>query len=266
MILRGHVFSRKLEMETGISVVGPNDFGSGRPYRVAYLLHGLCGRSGDWTDYSMLPVYAQKGDTLFVMPEAARSFYADQKCGQSYFAYLVDELPEICRSLFNISAERERTAIIGASMGGYGALKAALSRPGQYGCCCAFSSPCLFLNDYLGARNRAGGAEEVEAELGTQLAKDFRAAFGDPFELSPGNDLLGLARGLGGRAPKPSIYAACGKSDPFRAENGRFAGELKSLDFDISYEEWEGGHDFAFFDAALRKAIEFFSLDWKREL
>jgi S-formylglutathione hydrolase FrmB len=257
MILRGHVFSRKLEMETGISVVCPNVFGTGKPYKVAYLLHGLCGRSGDWIDYSMLPVYAQDGDTLFVMPEAARSFYADQKYGQNYFDYIVDELPEICRSLFNISAERERTAIIGASMGGYGALKAALSRPGQYGFACAFSSPCLFLNEYLGARNRAGNAEGLEAELGPQLAQDFRAAFGEPFELSPGNDILGLARGLAGRAPKPSIYAACGKADPFRAENGRFAGEMRSLDFDFSYEEWEGKHDFRFFDEALRRAIAF---------
>jgi len=257
MILHGHVFSRKLEMETGISVVGPNVFGTGKPYRVAYLLHGLCGRSGDWADYSMLPVYAQEGDTLFIMPEAARSFYADQKYGQRYFSYLVDELPEICKSLFNICAERESTAIIGASMGGYGALKAALSRPGQYGFACAFSSPCLFLNEYLAGQNREGSAEGLEAELGGQLARDFRAAFGEPFELSPGNDILGLARGLEGRAPKPSIYAACGKSDPFQAENSRFAGEMKALDFRFTYEEWEGKHDFRFFDEALKKAIAF---------
>jgi putative tributyrin esterase len=258
MILRGHVFSQKLEMETGVSVVGPNVFGTGKPYRVAYLLHGLCGRSGDWIDYSMLPVYAQNGDTLFIMPEAARSFYTDQKYGQKYFGYIVDELPEICRSLFNICAERERTAIIGSSMGGYGALKAALSRPGQYGFACAFSSPCLFLNEYLESQNHVKKPAGMEADLGGQLARDFHAAFGEPFELSPGNDILGLAKGLEGGAPKPAIYAACGKADPFLPENRRFAEEMKALDFHFTYEEWEGAHDFRFFDEALKKAIAFF--------
>jgi hypothetical protein len=32
---------------------------------------------------------------------------------------------------------------------------------------------------------------------------------------------------------------------------------MRSLDFDFSYEEWEGKHDFRFFDEALRRAIAF---------
>jgi len=47
MILRGNFFSQKLEMETSITIVAPNKFYS-QPYKVVYLLHGLCGRSGDW--------------------------------------------------------------------------------------------------------------------------------------------------------------------------------------------------------------------------
>lgn len=60
MILRGHFFSSTLEMETGISLLLPKTDGERRPYKVVYLLHGLCGRSGDWIDYTMLPALADQ--------------------------------------------------------------------------------------------------------------------------------------------------------------------------------------------------------------
>ena len=60
------------------------------------------------------------------------------KYGLPYFSYLTEELPTICKSIFRISADREHTAVMGGSMGGYGALKCALSKPEQYGMCAAF--------------------------------------------------------------------------------------------------------------------------------
>jgi hypothetical protein len=32
---------------------------------------------------------------------------------------------------------------------------------------------------------------------------------------------------------------------------------MKALSFDFSYEEWDGGHDWAFFDQALKKGLAF---------
>ena len=93
---------------------------------MAYLLHGLCGDSATWVDDSMLPVYAREGRTIFILPDAARSFYSDMRHGPRYFTYLVEELPQLCKAVFQIAARREDTAILGASMGGYGALKCAV--------------------------------------------------------------------------------------------------------------------------------------------
>ncbi len=61
-------------METGITIIAPGDYNRDQPFQVVYLLHGLCGRSGDWVDYTMLPAYANQYQTLFVMPDGARSF------------------------------------------------------------------------------------------------------------------------------------------------------------------------------------------------
>lgn len=69
MLLEGNVFSGTLELNTGIAVVSPNHLNVGGNYKVAYLLHGLGGNNRDWIDFTMLPVYANEYDTIFVMPE-----------------------------------------------------------------------------------------------------------------------------------------------------------------------------------------------------
>ena len=102
MILRGTVFSKTLEKDTGITIVTPSDLKQDRPYRVAYLLHGLCGDSATWVDNSMLPVYAREGHTIYILPDAVRSFYTDMRYGSRYFTYVTEELPVLCKQVFQI--------------------------------------------------------------------------------------------------------------------------------------------------------------------
>jgi len=260
MILRGNVFSKVLEMDTGITIVAPNEFNTVGAYKVAYLLHGLCGNNGTWADYSMLPAYAAFGKTIYVMPEVARSFYTDMRYGFKYFSYITEELPDICKSVFNISADREDTAIIGCSMGGYGALKCALSKPKQYGMCGTFSSACLFLKEGLDNQRENGTEPEFISTYGEKLIEDFVFAFGADLEWKPEDEILELAKGISNNQIKPIIYAACGTEDYLQGDNARFNEEMKNLNFDFTYEEWKGMHDFTFFNEALKKAIDKFAL------
>lgn len=257
MILRGSVFSRILEMETGLTIIGPQR-GKAREYQVVYLLHGLCGKSGDWADYTMLPAYANDYNILFIMPEVARSFYTDMKYGQHFFSYVADELPELCKNVFNISAKREDTAVIGASMGGYGALKCALTRPEIYGYSAAFSAPCLFLKEGLDKQRKEGSTEDFRTMFGERLINDFEAIFGNDLVWKPQDEILELAKRINGKDTKPKIYTACGTKDFFYYDNMRFSEEMKQLDFDFTYEEWDGIHDWYFFNEALRKALNFY--------
>ena len=260
MILRGTVFSTVLEMDTGITIVTPSDCHSEEPYKVAYLLHGLCGNNDAWADDSMLPVHAREGHTIYVMPDAGRGFYTDMRFGPRYFTYIVDELPVICKSVFRISAKREDTAILGASMGGYGALKCALTRPEQYGMCGAFSSACLFLREGLEEQREHGGDPVFIRRYGERLLADFEAIFGRNLDWKPEYEILELAKRIKDRTDKPAVYMACGSNDPFRASHVRFQKEMRPLGFDLLYEEWKGIHDFFFFDESLRRAIRRFSL------
>ena len=256
MILRGSVYSRALRMETGIAVLTPGDFTGDRPYRVCYLLHGLCGGNGDYLNYTMLPWYAARLGTVFIMPEVARSFYADMRRGQKYFTYVAEELPRIAGRLFNISSARSDTAVAGCSMGGYGALKCALSYPERYGYCAAFSSSCLFLQEDLASLATPEGAAAARDAFGEQLSIDFAAAFGEDLEWRREDDLLALARGIDDAAEKPELFLACGDKDPFLAGNRRFSGDIRDAGFKVVYRESPGEHNWMFFDTALRSALE----------
>ncbi len=256
MFLQGSFFSRILGMETGITVVAPDDPGGPVPSPVVYLLHGLCGRSSDWVNYTMLPVFAAEYRLTFIMPEGARSFYADMRNGQQYFSYLTGELPDRCAALFQLSHKREETAIIGASMGGFGALRAALSLPERYGFCAAFSPPCLFLEEGLNEMRSPATRTDVITAWGEQIVRDFQGIFGERLEWSPEYELTDLAAKAAGEPVKPEIYLACGREDPLYPMNHRFYEIVQGLDLPATFEEWAGSHDWFFFNEALQRVLK----------
>ena len=259
MRLSGTVYSNILEMDTPISVVTPNNLTKEQPYKVAYILHGLRGNASSWLDYSMLPVYAMGGNTIYILPDAGRSFYSDMKHGFRYFTFITEELPRICRSVFNISADRENTAVMGASMGGYGALKCALTKPEQYGLCGAFSSGCLFIKNDL-ALMREHGLEAAAQIWGPQLANDIPSAFGDDLEWKPEYELTELAKSAKQKGILPKIYMTCGTEDKFYPDHVSFCKELDGIGVDYIFEQWQARHDFLCFDEALKRTVFKFGL------
>jgi len=257
MILRGYYGSGTLHSSVNIQFIVP-DRGAG-PYRVVYLLHGLHGNQGTWIDNTTLPYFCKNYNIVFVIPEAGRSFYCNQKYGRKYFSFISEELPQISKNIFNISARREDTAVMGCSMGGYGALKLALSKPEQYGFCGAIATACAYLKPILdGLRADADsyrnkGAEEAE------ILNDLYAIYGDDLEYLPENDISALIKNFPEGKPMPKIYATCGTEDDLRGENLRLRDDMRGTAFDFTYEEWPGGHEWYFFNDALKKTLEFWN-------
>jgi len=257
MILRGNFLSSALHMSTNIQIYIPDHVNV--PYRVVYLLHGLHGDQGAWLDNSMLPVYAKEYNAIFVMPEVGRSFYFNLKYGRRNFDYVSDELPALIRKNFNISTKREDTAAIGCSMGGYGALRLALVKPEQFGFCGAISPACLYFKPMLDAlRKDPDSYLEAGAET-HEVLKDLNNAFGESLEYRKDYDIIELVKDFPGGKPRPKIYITCGTEDSLRKENLAFADQMKNGDFDFTYEEWSGGHEWYFFNEALKKTLEFWN-------
>ena len=255
MILRGDFSSEVLHMNTNIQVFVPDKVEP--PYRVVYLLHGLHGNQGTWLDYSMLPYYARDYNAVFVMPEAGRSFYLNLKYGRKYHDYVSEELPSVCSKIFSISAEAKDTAAMGCSMGGYGALRLALKRPDRFGFCGSIAPACLYFIPMLDGLRKDGESYRKTSSEAEEILIDFYTTYGDDLEYNPDYDISVLVKNFPACMKKPVIYVTCGTEDDLRKENLLFRDSMKDSGFDYTYEEWSGGHDWYFFNEALKKTLEF---------
>ena len=231
--------------------------GKSGPYRVAYLLHGLHGDQGSWLDNTMLPVFAGKYNVVFVMPEVTRSFYLNLIYGRRYYDFVSEELPRICRGIFNLSDRREDTAAIGCSMGGYGALKLALSKPYQFGFCGAISPACLYFKPMLDALRKDPGPYLKTGPEAREILADLYSAYGTGLEYREENEIMELVKSFPADKPRPKIYTTCGTEDDLRKDNLSFRDEMKDMEFEYNYEEWKGAHEWYFFNEALKKTLEF---------
>lgn len=244
----GSIKSDALGMRTNLTIITPADILNAPEHgKVVYLLHGLSDDAFAWEQNAQLPQLADTYNLTFILPEVQRSFYTDMAYGLKYFTYVAEELPQICKRLFGISGRREDTYVMGLSMGGYGALKCALKKPEQYAGCGAFSA----LTDIYQLPERA------EIEEPSRL-REIQAAFGMEHELFPENDLYRLAKECETKPVKPKIFMACGTEDFIYQHSVKFRDFITPMDFDFTYKEWSGVHEWYLWNKALHLACAHF--------
>ncbi|HET9840288.1 MAG TPA: alpha/beta fold hydrolase, partial [Candidatus Angelobacter sp.] len=104
----------------------------GRKLPVVYFLHGGGGSFRDWSNNTDLARLG--GDLLIVMPQGDDSYYvnAAMKPEDRYEDYIVDDLAADVAQRFPARSDREGRAIIGISMGGFGAVNLAFHHPEKF--------------------------------------------------------------------------------------------------------------------------------------
>ena len=220
-----------------------------RSYPVLYLFHGLCGDYRTWLANTALEHLAQNSNLAIVMPSGGRGFFTDMAHGARYGAFFADELPEIAASMFPVSTKREECFVAGASMGGYGALRLALSVPERFGAAFAMS-PLVDLKRAITHGNSAISAEEMHD------------VFGDPEEqIARGNDLFDLAqKARTGDAPPPRIAIYSGTEDLLYQDALMLRRHLSDLDWPnlTCSLDAPGKHDWSYWAAQIPAMLNFF--------
>ena len=118
-------------------------YGSGKKYKVLWLLHGTFGDHTDWIRKSNIELYACEKDLIVVMPSALNSNYAEWakfSIGFDMYHYLTEELMPLVYNWFPASDKREDNFIAGLSMGGRGTLVYALNHPEKFAAAAVLSS------------------------------------------------------------------------------------------------------------------------------
>ena len=259
-LFKGCFYSSKLNMSTSLNIIFPDLANDVTPIindsiRVLYLLHGLGGNCDEWVRFSKIEYYAKKYNFIIIMPEVNRSFYSDMEYGLKYFEYISNELPNICQKWFNIPKNKELTFIAGESMGGYGAMKIALSNPSKFSAVASLSG----VLDYRALISR------INLGLWNEMSNsELISIHGLNNSIKENQDIFRLIENVNKSSEKPRIIQICGTEDFLYSDNLKFKESLEKLDFDFSYLEWEGEHSWPFWDVAIQKAIQFFlNLDIK---
>jgi len=122
--------SAALNREMQYRVLLPAAIPPGRSFPAVYLLHGNGGGFRDWSNYSDVSSYAAQG-IILVMPEGGSSYYVNSvtRPEDRYEDYIVNDLITDVESRFPAERKRSGRSVVGVSMGGFGAVKLALSHP-----------------------------------------------------------------------------------------------------------------------------------------
>lgn len=226
-------------------VLLPQDYAtSQRRYPVLYLLHGLGGDYTDWTTRSNVAEYSRTLPLIIVMPDGNNGWYTDSTEG-AFETYLTTDVPADVVKKFRTVNSRYGRAIAGLSMGGYGALKAALKRPAQFAVAGSFS----------GALNvtREG---ELERLIGGGEAERTRRIFGPgASEARKQNDVFALAAALK-PAGAPYLYIDCGIADNGLIDANRdLVAAIHKSGAAYEYHEVAGGHSWDYWDRRIREFL-----------
>ncbi len=245
--------SHALNMNVTVNVILPEAASTapqgGAPsgtYKTLYLLHGLGGNHSDWVRRTAIERYAAQYGIAVVMPGVCRSWYTDTVYGAKYFTFITDELPQICRSYFKgMTDRRDDNLIAGLSMGGYGALKAAMTYPERY-CGCASLSGSLDIT----RKGRACNLQEWQSIFDYQMET--------PDELEGSNhDLFALTTGAAAKGVQlPEVFLWCGTEDNLITINREYQDLLTQLDVKHTYTESEGNHNWKYWDLHIQPALE----------
>ncbi len=212
--------------------------------KVLYLLHGLSDDASAWQRYTCIETLASRYGLVVVMPSAGRSFYIDQPNGQMYFTYLVEELPRYLGDVFGLAPRREDTFIAGNSMGGYGAIKAALLHPELYAAAASFS----------GVLSIA----VLQLIPDTDPRKEeFALLFGNLEGVVGGehDPAVWLKQAAKDPSHLPRLFISVSRQEDIYPLSGMFHEACQSLGVHSEYYEEDGAHDWLFWDGQIRRFL-----------
>lgn len=219
----------------------PSPFDTGREGRRLFptltLLHGAMEDEEGWLRYTDIARLTDELGLAVVMPYGGNSFYLDDpEEGTGYHTFVTEELPEYLTGTLPLSDRREDTFVGGYSMGGYGAVYAALTRPERYAA--AFSmSGCLDIAAASGFIRACGGALP-------HFLREPRALRQSAWDLN-------TLAAAGSPEAMPELILTCGEQDYFLPASKTFYRTASDAYLAVRLSLSPGGHDWDYWSLAL---------------
>lgn len=289
--------SRALGVDKQYVVYLPSGYAdSDARYPVVYMLHGLGGNEGNWSEYMGLAKAADAMNlaAIVVMPDGDDSFYTNWATAVDYDAclagsrafgtakdmrtycvreakyedYIVQDLVGHVDATYRTVPERRARSIGGLSMGGFGALKLAMRHPQLFGSVASHSgvAALLYTGPFPYEKGKVVLGDDPQAWITSP--GDFGVLFGNVFGTDiatwRANDPAVLAQQVDNG--DLAIYIDCGTEDEFRLHNGAaYLHEvLEERGVEHFFELMPGKHALAFWADRIDDSLAFHAAYWAR--
>ncbi len=240
-----HFRSDALMKDVAMNVIVPERPIPAEGLPVFYLLHGMGDDYTKWHRNTAIERYAQEHSFVIVMPDGFRGCYTNHHAGPRYFDAIVEDVIGQVERLFPVRRDRGGRVIGGLSMGGYGAMLLALRRPDLFNSAVSHSGALRL------------GSQKPEDYQGTLGVEEFTRIFG-PDPRGSEHDLIALAKAVhASDGPKPHLRLDCGRDDFILHHTRALHAGLDEIGYAHEYAEFEGVHDWAYWDQHVREALVF---------
>jgi S-formylglutathione hydrolase FrmB len=245
VVLRDVTFhSAALKRDMQYRVILPANLAAGKKLLVVYLLHGGGGGFHDWSNASDVAHYAEQ-NLMLVMPEGDSSYYTNsaERLDDRYEDYIINDLIADVEGRLPAASGRSNRAIVGLSMGGFGAVKIALRHPELY----VFAAG---LSPALDVPSRPFSIKRVQQ---WRAHSSIFGPWGSPTRNE--NDPFVLARSAD-PAKTPYLFLTCGEQEGLLPTNRAFAALLEKRHFQYEFHTTRGDHDWNQWNSWLPSVFE----------
>jgi len=241
-------YSEILEKEKTFRIYVPKRREGNPLFPVLYVLHGVLCNSDAWPEQTSIDEIADNYKMILVFPDGENSWYLNSpiKSEMQYESYIIKELIPIIEKTFPARDDKYGRAIMGASMGGHGAITLAEKYPDLF---CSVSSffGILKLTD--------------EITINSNIVGPFLNELLGPYQVSQklweANSAYELTEKFLNK--DIAIFIDCGKDDetPAILTNRKFHQRLTDLGIYHIWKEKEGAHTKDFLNENLREHMDF---------
>ncbi len=224
------------------SLVGKTDI----PY--VLITHGMTDTVESWLWGTKIEQYLEDHRFAAALTFAANSYYTDMADGEPYFTTVSEDLPNFLSETYGFSKKREHRFIMGNSMGGYGALKLALSFPESFSAAVSLSGVTDLVYRFV---DQGFWPEDGVKNWGENYKETLDGSKHDLYRLVRDVEASGKAR--------PALLQICGTEDYLYPDNQRFREFMSRRGgWNYEYSEGPGNHWWDFWNDMLPSVLDFF--------
>ena len=225
-------------------------------YPVVYMLHGYGENGKDWSSWVSTIKLEEAGGLqpmIYIFPNCGNSYYINSYDGKApYMDMIVDELVPLVDRSYRTIPDREKRAVMGYSMGGFGAMVLPLNNPDVFGISVPLSMSFRTDEQYMtesgdGWDKQWGSIFGGKGKMGAGRLTDYYKSHSPFYQFIPINkDKLSQVK----------WFFHCGDDEEqLLIANDNLHVQLRDYEFEHEFRIGNGGHSGEYWREAARETL-----------